>query len=352
MDGHGAAVNGGEKSLHGTMGSPSIVDCAFYGPDGRRPGTVPLEEAGDLARAGGGFVWIGVREPDHSDLAAVAEEFQLPALAVEDAVKAHQRPKLEVYGDVVFAVVKPVSYVAYSELAVSEIALFIGPGFVVTVRHGPTDLLGRVRRRVDSVEEAMPAWPESILYEVLDAVVDEYEVVVETLSTDSDDLESLVFGGDGLDHAPAIYQLKRDAAQIRRAVVPLGGPLRRLAEGDVEGMSDGTSRHFFRDVFDHHLRAAEALEACDRMLSDMLQADLARASVRQADIALRQNEDMRKISAWAAIAVVPTAIGGIYGMNFEHMPELGWRYSYLVVLAVMVTGCLLLFFQLRKRGWL
>lgn len=332
---------------HGT-----IVDCGFYGPDGRRPGRLRLDEAGDLARTGDGFVWIGIHDPDPDDVAAVAERFGLPPLAVEDAVKAHQRPKLEVYDDVVFAVIKPVTYVAYSELDVSEIALFVGDGFVVTVRHGATDVLARVRHRVDVSATPLPLGPVSVLYEVLDRVVDEYEVVVETLSGDSDDIESRVFGGDDADHAPAIYQLKRDAAQIRRALVPLGAPLRRLVDGEVDQIPSGTAAHYFRDVHDHWVRATDSLDAADRMLTDMLQADLARVSVRQAEISLRQNEDMRKISAWAAIAVVPTAIGGIYGMNFDHMPELRWRYGYLVVILAMALSCLALFREFRRRGWL
>jgi magnesium transporter len=331
----------------------AIVDCGHYGPGGRRSGPVPLADAGDLARTDDGFVWIGIHQPSGDDVRAVAEEFDLPALAVEDAVKAHQRPKLELYGDVIFAVIKPVAYVGYSELESSEIALFIGDGFVVTVRHGPSTILREVRARIDAREgPALDHGPVSILYEVLDTVVDEYEEVVETLGSDVDELEARVFGGDDANHAETIYQLKRDAAQIRRAVHPLGAPLLRLAEGDVARVPDGEARHYFRDVYDHIVRAQEGLDACDRMLTDVLQADLARVSVRQSEIALRQNEDMRKISAWAAIAVVPTAIGGIYGMNFEHMPELGWRYSYLVVLGVMALGCLTLFLQFRKRGWL
>ena len=347
----GAGASPPSKS-EGPVGDGAIVDCAQYTSSGRSPGRIPLEDAGDLARSGDGFVWIGIRDPSHEDLAAVAEEFRLPHLAVEDAVKAHQRPKLELYDDVMFVVIKPVSYVAFSELATSEIALFIGRGFVVTVRHGVTDVLTQARRRLDSARENLPSGPISVLYEVIDLVVDGYEVAVETLGEDIDALEAEVFRSDAADHAPAIYQLKRDAAQIRPALVPLGVPLRRLAEGDLNGFGGGGDVHYFRDVQDHFVRAAEELEAADRMLTDMLQADLARVSVRQAEIALRQNEDMRKISAWAAIAVVPTAIGGIYGMNFEHMPELVWHYSYYVVLMAMALGCFVLYRQFRKRGWL
>jgi magnesium transporter len=336
-----------------TTASGVIVDCGFYDDAGRRPGKVPLADAGDLARTDQGWVWIGIHDPREEDVHAVAEEFELPPLAVEDAIKAHQRPKLEVYGDVVFVVIKPVTYVGYSELEVSEVALFIGKDFVVSVRHGSSDVLGRVRRKLDGSPKAASFGPIGVLYEVLDEVVDGYEVVVETLGTDSDDMETLVFGGEDVDHAPAIYQLKRDAAQIRRALVPLAIPVRRLAEGDVAAVPpEAEVGHHFRDVADHVVRAIESLEATDRMLTDMLQADVARVSVRQAEISLRQNEDMRKISAWAAIAVVPTAVGGIYGMNFENMPELEWEYGYLVVLLFIALGCLVLFRQFRRRGWL
>jgi magnesium transporter len=338
-----------------------IGDCGHYVDGRRRPGRVPLERAGRLARSTSGFVWIGLQQPDEQQITAVAEQFDLPPLAVEDAVKAHQRPKLDVYGDVVFAVLKPVRYVDHDEVVdVTEIAVFIGPTFVVTVRHGESDVLRRVRAELDSgTGQASPHGPSWVLYRAADLVVDGYEEAITHIDDDLDEIESEVFASDETEgHSQRIYKLKREIAEFRRAVVPLTVALERLAEGNVPGI-DEASAPYFRDVHDHALRAADAIEGHDRLLSDVLQADLARVAarqsaiaVRQNEISVRQNEDMRKISAWAAIALVPTAIAGIYGMNFRHMPELAWRYGYFGVLGVIAGLCALLYLLFRRNGWL
>ncbi|MBX3313725.1 MAG: magnesium and cobalt transport protein CorA [Actinobacteria bacterium] len=329
-----------------------VVDCRYYDSQGRRPGPLTLAEAGELARAGDGWVWVGVHDPLEVDVEAVAREFGLPPLAVEDAIKAHQRPKLEVYGDVVFAVVKPIAYVGYSDIDVSEVAAFVGSHFFVTVRHGASEVLDDVRRTMDERPVAVDDGPVVAFYEVLDHIVDRYELAVQTLESDIDDLEAEVFGDGDEDNSAAIYELKRDAAVIRRALVPLSGPAERLARREIDAFPPGPIAEQYRDVYDHVLRSTESLEAADRTLSDMLQAELGRVSVRQAEISLRQNEDMRKISAWAGIAVVPATIGAIYGMNFRDMPELRWQYGYAVAVGTMVLGCLALFKVFRTRGWL
>jgi magnesium transporter len=338
-----------------------IGDCGHYVDGRRRPGRVPLERAGRLARSTSGFVWIGLQQPDEHQINAVAAQFDLPPLAVEDAVKAHQRPKLDVYGDVVFAVLKPVRYVDHDEVVdVSEIAVFIGPTFVVSVRHGESDVLRRVRAELDAgTGHASPHGPSWVLYRAADLVVDGYEEAITHIDGDVDEIESEVFASDETEgHSQRIYKLKREIAEFRRAVVPLTVALERLAEGNVPGI-DAASAPYFRDVHDHALRAADAIEGHDRLLSDVLQADLARVAarqsaiaVRQNEISVRQNEDMRKISAWAAIALVPTAIAGIYGMNFHHMPELAWRYGYFGVLGVIAGLCVVLYLLFRRNGWL
>jgi magnesium transporter len=338
-----------------------IGDCAVYEDGHRRPGRVPLEQAGDVARSTSGFVWIGLQQPTAEDIAAVAEEFGLPPMAVEDAVKAHQRPKLEVYGDVVFVVLKPVRYVDHVEVVdVTELAIFLGPRFVVTVRHGESDVLHRVRKELDrGNSKLLEHGPTGVLYRTADLVVDGYEEAIDYINSDVDDIETQVFGSDEPgDHAQRIYKLKREIAEFRRAVLPLATPLQRLSEGDVPGV-DEAAAPYFRDVHDHVLRAADAIEGHDRLLSDILQADLARVTARQSEIAVkqnetavRQNEDTRKISAWAAIALVPTAIAGIYGMNFDNMPELRWKYGYFIVLGVIVAACVLLHRLFRRNGWL
>ncbi len=330
-----------------------IADCALYEPAGRRPRQVPLDQAADVARASDGFVWIGLQRPTAEQFAAVADAFALPALAVEDAVRAHQRPKLEKYDDVVFVVLKPVHYVDSEEVVdVSEIAVFLGRDFAITVQHGESQVLAEVRRELDHAEPDLLAHgPGAVLYRAADLIVDGYEDVAANIEVDVEDIEAQVFGGDDRDHAERIYKLKREVLEFRRAVVPLAVPLQRLAEGDVPGIQT-TLAPFFRDVYDHVLRASDAIEGHDRMLTDVLSADLAQVSVRQNRAAVRQNEDMRKISAWAAIALVPTAIAGIYGMNFDNMPELRWKYGYFLVLGVIISVCVGLHRLFRRNGWL
>jgi len=330
-----------------------IGDCAVYERGGRRPGRVPLRDAGEAAAAADGFVWIGLQQPSADDLAAVAEEFALPPLAVEDAVKAHQRPKLELYDGTVFVVLKPAVYdEAQERLQVSELAVFLGPHFVVTVRHGGSRVLRTVREQLDSGgEETVTVGPSAVLYQAADLVVDDYERAIAAVDDDIAEIEAQVFSPDTGDHAQRIYGLKRQVLELRRAVAPLRAPLERLAAGSVPGIAPELAP-YFRDVHDHLLRAAEAIDAQDRLLTDVLQADVARVSVQQSAVAVRQNEDMRRISAWAAIALVPTAIAGIYGMNFDTMPELRWDYGYYLVLAVIATACGSLYLAFKRNGWL
>jgi magnesium transporter len=337
-----------------------IGDCALYEDGDRRPGRLPLREAREAASSTTGFVWIGLQQPTAGEVEAVAREFALPPLAVEDAVKAHQRPKLESYGDVLFAVLKPVRYVDHDEVVeIAEIAMFIGPTFVVTVRHGESDVLRRVRAELDSGSAALTERTTTgLLHRTLDLVVDGYEETLGFIDEDVDQIESQVFSASTQDNSERIYKLKREIAEFRRAVLPLGMAVQRLAEGEVPGIQ-GEVLPYFRDVHDHVMRTADGIEGHDRLLSDILQADLARVAVRQSEIAVRQNEiavrqneDMRKISAWAAIALVPTAIAGIYGMNFDNMPELGWEYGYYIVVGIIATVCVVLYRLFRRNGWL
>ena len=332
-----------------------IGDCALYAPSGRRPGPLALEDAAPTAHTGEGWVWIGLQQPTAQEFALVAQQFDLPPLAVEDAIAAHQRPKLEIYGDVVFVVLKPVRYVDSDEVVqVSELAIFIGRDFVVTVRHGDSDVLQQVRAEMDNAPAGSPLLvhgPIGVLYRTADRVVDVYEDVAECIGVDVEEIEEQVFGGDDHDHAQRIYKLKREVMEFRRAVAPLAGPLDRLATRQVPHVPEEAGP-YFRDVHDHALRASDAIESHDRLLSDVLTADLAQVSVRQNQTAVRQNEDMRKISAWAAIALVPTAIAGVYGMNFDNMPELHWKYGYFLVLTVILCTCLSLHRLFRHNGWL
>lgn len=330
-----------------------IVDCAIYREGHRSEGPEDLSDALDQARAAGGFVWIGLHEPTEKEFELVTKEFGLHPLAVEDALKAHQRPKLEVYDDSLFVVLKPVVYEPESDtVSTGEVMLFLGDAFVVTVRHGVGSPLKAVRERLEQEPKLLGKGPTSVLYAVADAVVDHYLEVATELGTDLEELEAEVFspdGGGSRGTASRIYTFKRQVLEFRRATVPLTMPLTRLAGvgaygGTVPFVND-KARPFFRDVNDHLSRVNESVEGLDRLVSDVLSAHLAQMSVRQ-------NDDMRKISAWAAMAAIPTMIAGIYGMNFEHMPELHWVWAYPVVIALMGVLEVLLYRTFKRRGWL
>ncbi|MFC8092814.1 magnesium/cobalt transporter CorA [Streptomyces sp. NPDC057301] len=331
-----------------------IVDCAIY-RDGRRiPGPGDISDALDLCRLqDDAFVWIGLYEPTAKEFDKVTEEFGLHPLAVEDALNAHQRPKLEVYDDSLFMVLKPVDYEPDSDVVTSgEVMVFIGDSFVVTVRHGEEAPLAAVRRRLEHEPEMLRHGPTAVLYTIADAVVDHYVDVADELGTDLAELEAEVFsptGGGARHTASRIYNFKRQIVEFRRATGPLAQPLSRLVGTGLLGSRvpfvHDKAQPFFRDVSDHLTRVNESVEGLDRLVSDILSAHLAQTSVRQ-------NDDVRKISAWAAMAAVPTMIAGIYGMNFEHMPELTWRWSYPALIAAMAAVEVLLYRLFKRRGWL
>jgi magnesium transporter len=331
-----------------------IVDCAIYRDGRRTEGPDDFSDALAQCRRGrDAFVWIGLHEPTEKEFDRVTEEFALHPLAVEDALSAHQRPKLEIYDDSLFMVLKPVGYEAASDNVTSgEVMVFIGDSFVVTVRHGEESPLAQVRRRLEEEPEMLRHGPTAVLYSIADAVVDHYLEVAGELSTDLEELETEVFsptGGGSRHTASRIYAFKRQVLEFRRATGPLTQPMARLAGNGAFGVKvpfvHDKAQPFFRDVSDHLTRVNESVEGLDRLVSDVLSAHLAQMSVRQ-------NDDMRKISAWAAMAAVPTMIAGIYGMNFDHMPELHWTVSYPAVILLMAALEVLLFRLLKRRGWL
>lgn len=323
-----------------------IVDCAVYEEGMRRAGSLALGSALEAGRRRpGGFVWIGLAEPDGAELAAVAEEFHLHPLAVDDAVNARQRSKLEVYGDTFFVVLKAARYVDSEEIVeLSQLMLFIGDGFVVTVRHGVSDVFSGVRSTIESVPEEIGCGPLGVLHAVLDRVVDDYATVLRGLDGDIEEIEKQVFSGDLRNHGERVYKLKREVLEFRQAVLPLTEPLERLMDGRIP-QAGKVPVEYFRDVLDHVLRVGDRIEAVGALLDSALSVNLAQVSVRQ-------NEDMRKISAWVAIAGVSTLIAGVYGMNFERMPELGWILGYPFALGLMVFSSVGLFVTFRRRDWL
>ncbi|MFJ2817764.1 magnesium/cobalt transporter CorA [Streptomyces sp. NPDC091279] len=330
-----------------------IVDCAIYRDGRRSEGPADFSDALEEARAAGGFVWIGLHEPSEREFGLVTQEFGLHPLAVEDALKAHQRPKLEVYDDSLFMVLKPVGYEPEDDVVTTgEVMVFLGDGFVVTVRHGSGSPLHAVRHRLEAEPQILEKGPTAVLYAICDDVVDHYLDVVAELQTDLEELEAEVFSpdrGGSRNTASRIYTFKRQVLEFRRATGPLAPPLTRLSGLGTSGLPvpfvREQARPFFRDASDHLARVNDSVEGLDRLVSDILSAHLAQMSVRQ-------NDDMRKISAWAAMAAVPTMIAGIYGMNFDHMPELHWVWSYPAVIAIMAVLEVLLYRTLKRRGWL
>ncbi|MEU0243667.1 magnesium/cobalt transporter CorA [Streptomyces sp. NPDC006235] len=331
----------------------SVVNCVTYRDGARTDARGDLEDTMEWVRKKGeGFVWLGLHEPTDQEFAGIAELFDLHPLAVEDAVEAHQRPKLERYGETLFAVFKTVCYVEHEELTATsevvntgEIMVFVGKDFVITVRHGRHGSLGPLREELESDPDQLAKGPSAVLHAIADHVVDDYLTVTDSVHDDIDQVEADVFAETGARADPGrIYQLKRELLELKRAVVPLSRPLEDLATRPIRAV-DPEIQAYFRDVSDHLLRAKEQIASFDELLNSILQAHLAQVTVAQ-------NEDMRKITAWAAIVAVPTMVCGVYGMNFDHMPELHWRYGYPMVIGVISIACLSLYRGFRRSGWL
>ena len=325
-----------------------IVDCAVYEHGRRRDGQVPLEQAYDACGRKGNLVWIGLYEPSPEEFDSLKREFNLHELAVEDAIKAHQRPKLEVYGDMVFIVLKTARYVDPEEVVqLGEVQVFMGDGYVITVRHGEASELHSVRERLEQDPQLLERGPGAVLHAIADRVVDDYLPALSGLENDVDEVEDQVFSPERQDSgavAERIYKLKREVLEFHRATSPLIDPMERLAKGHYD-LIHPEVRTYFRDVNDHLMRCRDQLEGLRELLTGVLEANLTQVSVRQ-------NEDMRKISAWVAILAVPTMIAGIYGMNFRHMPELTWRFGYPAALTVMLLICVVLHRSFKRWGWL
>ena len=335
-----------------------IVDNAIYVGGRRAAEPSSLQETYEACRERHGLAWIGIYEPTKEEFASVAEEFGLHSLAVEDAIKAHQRPKIERYGETLFTVLKSARYLDESEtVEFGEIHVFVGPDFVVTVRHGEASTLDRVRRRLESMPELLCRGPEAILYAIMDRVVDDYAPVVAGLEHDIDEIESEVFGGKA-GVSKRIYELSREVIEFQRATTPLVGILSSLiAEGAYQ--VDSEVRRYLRDVHDHALRVTEQVVGFREILQNILSVNLTLVGLSQNEevnkltqVSIEQNEDVKRISAWAAILFAPTLVGTIYGMNFNHMPELHWPLGYPFALLLMLVTSVSLYAVFKRRGWL
>ncbi|GAB2642702.1 magnesium and cobalt transport protein CorA [Nocardia goodfellowii] len=329
----------------------AVVDCGVYVDGKRLPGHYGHKQAiAEVRSRGTGFVWIGLHKPDAAQMADIAATFDLHPLAVEDAVHARQRPKLERYDDTLFLVMRTVLYVPHEMNSVSEIVetgeimVFTGADFVVTVRHGDHGELTGVRSALEAQPELLALGPGSVLHAVADHIVDSYIDVSEAVENDIDEMEEQVFTPNNLVTIEAIYQLKREVVELRRAVAPLQIPLHVLSQSPDTPLPKEI-RRYMRDVADHHTAVNDRIADYDESLSELVSAALAK-------IGVQQNTDMRKISAWVAMAAWPTMVAGIYGMNFDFMPELHQPWGYPVVWSVIVGGCLVLYVNFRRRNWL
>ena len=320
-----------------------IVDSAIY-VDGRRDASRSLEEIQDTRREKGGFAWIGLYDPTPEEVDSVAGEFGLHELAVKEALKVHQRPKMERYGETLFAVLKAARYVEErEEVEFGGVHAFVGSDFVVTVRYGEANGLIEVRRWAESRPELLRKGPYAVLYAIMDRIVEDYLSVVEGLENDIDEIEVEVFGNKP-DVSKRIYELFREVIQFHQATQPLAGGLERLTEGETSGI-DPEVRRYLRDVQDRVMRVTERSQGFRELLTNILSVNLTLVSVNQ-------NEQTKKISAWAAIVVVPTLIASIYGMNFDYMPELHWRYGYLLALTLLALIAFALYRNFKRAGWL
>jgi magnesium transporter len=325
-------------------GTAPVIDCAAYSRGARVADLTVDQIQGTLARPDQ-FVWLGLYEPDQALLRRVQAQFGLHDLAIEDAINAHQRPKLEAYEDSLFVVLRTAQMVSSSRLEFGETHIFVGRNYVITVRHGSLRSHIGVRQRCESTPQLLSKGPGYVLYALMDFVVDQYLPIVRQIEEDVQELEDAILGAPATSDATArIYHVKRDLLALRRAVSPLTEVCNRLMRFDFPNIPEDT-RPYFRDVYDHILRLNETIDAQRELLTTALEAHLSLMSVAQ-------NEHMKRITAWAAMIAVPTMIAGVYGMNFSNIPELSWHYGYYGALGLMLVACAGLYVGFRRSGWL
>jgi magnesium transporter len=324
-------------------GRPGVVASAAYAA-GSRVAEIPIEEAGEWSRKPGHVVWIGLHEPDLELLRQLQREFNLHELAIEDALKAHQRPKLEQYGDALFVVART-AQMFDGRIAFGETHLFVGKGYVVSVRHGASTSYRPVRERCEAAQKAFSEGEDFILYAILDFIVDNYIPVIQTIQDEVEEIEDSILGETATQlHVTRLYQLRRDLLRLRNAAVPLVEVCRRLEQPGLPGI-DPVMSPLFRDVSDHIRRVQEEIESLREVLAFAFETSLMTGQAQQTEIS-------RKLAAWAAILAVPTAVAGLYGMNFDVLPELHWKYGYPFVLVIIAVVCGWLYWRFRQKQWL
>ncbi len=344
----------------GAPDAGSLVDSAVYVDGDRVTSPTTLGESYQALRAADGAVaWIGLYRPDNHELASLADEFGLHELALEDAILAHQRPKLERYDDTLFVVLRAARYLDdVEEVEFGEVHVFVGPDFVITVRHSEAPDLSGVRRRLESNPDLLRLGPEAILYAILDRIVDGYAPVVAGLENDIDEIETEVFSGDP-QVSRRIYELTREVIDFQRAARPLASVVRALMAGFVKYGTDEELQRYLRDVDDHLTLVVEQIDGFRQLLRDILTVNATLVAQQQneemknlSEVSVEQNEEVKKISAWAAILFAPTLVGTVYGMNFDHIPELRWEYGYAFALVLMALVSMGLFTAFRRRRWI
>ncbi len=325
--------------------SRAIVNCAAY-MEGRRVSNVILEDVSEVLKLPDQFVWIGLHEPSEEVLRQVQEEFGLHDLAIEDAHRAHQRPKLETYGDSLFIVLRTAQMNAQEQhIDFGETHFFVGANFIVSVRHGSSLSYAEVRARCESKPNLLRKGPAFALYALMDSIVDQYFPVVHDLEQQLEEIEEKIFDSlPSRETTAQIYHLKRELLDVKRAVSPLIDICNRLVRFDFDLIPEDT-RTYFRDIYDHAIRINEMVDNTRELLSTALEANFSLISISQSEVG-------KKFAGWAAIIGVPTMIAGIYGMNFQFLPGADWEYGFVVVLALTFGSCIGLFIFFRRLGWL
>ena len=321
-----------------------IINCAAYA-GGRRLADVELNKVHDILKEKDKFVWIGLYEPSEEILSKVQAEFNLHDLAIEDAHRAHQRPKIELYGDSIFVVLRTAHMNQEHHIEFGETHFFVGTNFIVSVRHGSSVAYTEVRARCETMPELLSKGQGFVLYAIIDFIVDRYFPVVAELEQELDTIEDKIFKGKpSRETTEQIYLLKRELLEVKRAVSPLIDICNRLMRFDIKSISNET-QPYFRDIYDHAIRINEMVDNTRELLNTALEANFSLISIAQ-------NDTSKKFAGWAAIIAVPTMIAGFYGMNFKFMPELDWHYGYYGVIILTISACSILYYFFRRSGWL
>jgi len=321
-----------------------IINCVAYA-DGQRSANVELNRVHEVLKDANQFVWIGLHEPSEEVLQKVQEEFNLHDLAIEDAHRAHQRPKIELYGDSLFVVLRTAQMNQQHHIEFGETHFFVGKNFIVVVRHGFTVSYTEVRSRCEAMPELLSKGQGFVLYAIIDFIVDRYFPVVHEMEQELEKIEDKIFKEKPSRHTTEqIYQLKRELLEVKRAVSPLIDICSRLMRFDIKSISADTQL-YFRDIYDHVIRINEMVDNTRELLNTALEANFSLISISQ-------NDTSKKFAGWAAIFAVPTMVAGFWGMNFRFLPETEWQYGFYAVIIGTITVCILLYVLFRRSGWL